>query len=511
MIHCFHVCQELYAADDPLSVKYSIEPFRNTSQRLVNEKMTLKAEKADEVVSTTLEQTVDSGETNNSVLSHSKPPDSDISCDFRSEEPPGPSKLPSVPEEAEVNEPTRSTRTDDSLHPLEEIGTIATRDAPEELIIWQSSTAAKTFGCRGWYRSDDEWERRPEISARRRDSNLTRCVDDPKFRTRLCNHWDESLGTLCPMRKKGKCIFAHGPVELRVKEAKRNRWGKLVDKNGDNKNPNHSGGEDTYGAARAIESERKQEGKWKTKKPAGPKGKKAPTTKKKSSSRPPAALSLTTICLLGLSMLTNSVGALSAPHIQVCQNKDCCQRWRHRTPLPEVLTDLLQDTVTIETTSCLSQCEKGPNICVTANGEEEQLHKIENPTIAVALLEESLEQKIPSKLLAAVNVLEKAIAGTFVNLRRRRTRHWKSAASYRVAINCFYCRLFGAICSQKERQGRTLVCFRLSTERKENLDLLHLVHCECSAWLSLVLLSSSFLMHECCSVTTFSSPLYQLM
>jgi hypothetical protein len=151
-----------------------------------------------------------------------------------------------------------------------------------DLIIWQGSTASKTLHCRGWNRSDDEWQSRVDTSVRRRDNDLARCADDAKFRTRLCNHWDTSLGTFCPMRKKHVCIFAHGPVELRVKEAKRNRWGKLVDKNGDNNNPNHSGGEDTYGAARAIESERKQEGKWNMNKLAPPKGnKKVQLTKRK--------------------------------------------------------------------------------------------------------------------------------------------------------------------------------------------------------------------------------------
>jgi len=74
-----------------------------------------------------------------------------------------------------------------------------------------------------------------------------------------------SQGTHCPMRgKKGKqkCIFAHGPVELRVKDGKRERWGTLVDKKGNCANPNHSGGEDTYGAARSVEVLRKEEGKW---------------------------------------------------------------------------------------------------------------------------------------------------------------------------------------------------------------------------------------------------------
>lgn len=152
-----------------------------------------------------------------------------------------------------------------------------------DLIVWQGSSTAQTLQCRGWNRSDDEWQRRfgTAVVSKRRDDDLVRCAEDSKFRTRLCNHWDTSLGTFCPMRKKNKCIFAHGPVELRVKEAKRNRWGKLVDANGDNNNPNHSGGEDSYGAARSIEHERKQEGKWNSEKPNHAKGKKSQSTKKK--------------------------------------------------------------------------------------------------------------------------------------------------------------------------------------------------------------------------------------
>ena len=75
------------------------------------------------------------------------------------------------------------------------------------------------------------------------------------------------------MQKRNKCIFAHGPVELRVKEGKKSRWGKLVDANGNNSNPKHSGGEDTYGAARSIEATRKEEGKWNTSKLAPGKAK----------------------------------------------------------------------------------------------------------------------------------------------------------------------------------------------------------------------------------------------
>jgi hypothetical protein len=135
-----------------------------------------------------------------------------------------------------------------------------------DVVVWEGSAAAKRFNCRGWSRSDNDWIRCTDLTLRKRDVNLVKCAEDTKFRTRLCNHWDVSLGSFCPMRKRHKCIFAHGPVELRVKEAKRHRWGKLVDKNGDNKNLNHSGGEDTYGAARSIETMRKEEGKWKTNK-----------------------------------------------------------------------------------------------------------------------------------------------------------------------------------------------------------------------------------------------------
>ena len=154
------------------------------------------------------------------------------------------------------------------------------------VVIWGGSNTAREMKCRGWYRSEDDWRQRLDTKLRKRDSNLAKLTEDPKFRTRLCNHWDVSQGTRCPMRKKNKCIFAHGPVELRVKEGKRQRWGKLVNKHGLCANPKASGGEDTYGAARTIENTRKDQGQWK---PADSKqkkgkqkgGKQSPKKKKK--------------------------------------------------------------------------------------------------------------------------------------------------------------------------------------------------------------------------------------
>lgn len=139
---------------------------------------------------------------------------------------------------------------------------ISYESIPTDIVIWEGSSTAKLLNCRGWMRSEEQWRQRTDALVRKRDANITRCVEDPKFRTRLCNHWDLSKGTYCSMRKKNKCIFAHGPVELRVKEGKRQRWGTLVDELGDNNNPFHSGGEDTYGAARSIECKRKEDGQW---------------------------------------------------------------------------------------------------------------------------------------------------------------------------------------------------------------------------------------------------------
>jgi serine/threonine-protein kinase/endoribonuclease IRE1 len=141
---------------------------------------------------------------------------------------------------------------------------------PNPPVVNSTDTTTNTSIClekqlsysQGWYLQDNDWT---TGVCTRRDQNLLKCLEDNKFRTRLCNHWDLSFGTVCPLRKKGKCIFAHGPIELRVKDGKRVRWGKLVDVDGNCKNPNHSGGEDTYGAARSIETERKEEGKWNTK------------------------------------------------------------------------------------------------------------------------------------------------------------------------------------------------------------------------------------------------------
>ncbi|GMH87726.1 hypothetical protein TL16_g10947 [Triparma laevis f. inornata] len=115
--------------------------------------------------------------------------------------------------------------------------------------------------------AEDEFCKRWELDGEgvgvEADSNSHLNNVDPRFRTRLCTNWLASNGTSCAMKDKGKCIFAHSPCELRVKEGKRARWGKLINKEtGYSSNLLASGGEDTYGAAIGVESMREQEGKW---------------------------------------------------------------------------------------------------------------------------------------------------------------------------------------------------------------------------------------------------------
>jgi predicted metal-binding protein len=150
--------------------------------------------------------------------------------------------------------------------------------------------------------------------------------------------------------------------------------------------------------------------------------------------------------------------------IVVCQNKDCRQRWQLQTPLPEVLHDLLSgsssaaspETTTsghrhdfsIETTSCFSQCGQGPNVCITQpnqNGELSQevyLNGLSN-AIAVSAELEFLSLPVPSKLLAATNVFERALNGTLpssclaeVTSRATKFGFDQTATIYRVANNC---------------------------------------------------------------------------
>ena len=260
VIHCYSACRQHLKMDDPLVAKYCIP---STSELRTHRKVGSVPETA-----LSSDDLLCASDDDGEDLMNGMDTAANVSLSPRSCTPVMEDNDPVVaPTDGDVGVDKAAALTsaaptlENTMTGIPESDTVRKGDG---LVVWECSAAAKSFCNRGWSRSDDEWTRRTEL--RRKESQLSRCNEDPKFRTRLCNHWDASLGTYCPMRKKGKCIFAHGPVELRVKEAKKNRWGKLVDENGDNNNPKHSGGEDTYGAARSIEAERKQAGKWNTSK-----------------------------------------------------------------------------------------------------------------------------------------------------------------------------------------------------------------------------------------------------
>jgi serine/threonine-protein kinase/endoribonuclease IRE1 len=267
LMHCFRLSKELLDADDPLALKYSIPTTITPRRRLEANQLksvvyddcldNIQVQRQDsnpEVEFRTLESNIQASTDTCGHQEHmyeTVDTLNGVDCDYNSL---GESPEFQVAAETDQGVDMEHLRWD-AIAPILPAG---------DIVIWDGSTAAKTFKCRGWWRADDEWTRRGDSNLKKLDGNLARCADDSKFRTRLCNHWDSSLGTFCPMQKRNKCIFAHGPVELRVKEGKKTRWGKLVDANGNNSNPKHSGGEDTYGAARSIEATRKEEGKWNT-------------------------------------------------------------------------------------------------------------------------------------------------------------------------------------------------------------------------------------------------------
>ena len=99
--------------------------------------------------------------------------------------------------------------------------------------------------------------------------------------------------------------------------------------------------------------------------------------------------------------------------VKVCSNKHCCKQFQGKLSLAETLNDLVlpeaAGRLKIEPSGCLSNCGKGPNICIAQNGEQ-VVNGLVNAASAKAQLD--LMDATHSTLLAAVNVMEKAERGT---------------------------------------------------------------------------------------------------
>jgi hypothetical protein len=104
-----------------------------------------------------------------------------------------------------------------------------------------------------------------------------------------------------------------------------------------------------------------------------------------------------------------AVDSLSSPtpRIRVCQNKHCCKR---NPNLLQSISNLLGTAAQVESSGCLSECEKGPNIEIVGNiNDSKVLNGIDDATMAAVQLELALETTIPKLLIAASKVMERAI------------------------------------------------------------------------------------------------------
>jgi serine/threonine protein kinase len=156
---------------------------------------------------------------------------------------------------------TENTQGDDEVSAAS--STVISAAELNHVVVWRGSALATSLGTKGWWRDATDWhvagsglsvlrtQHHPQ-SKRARAAHLTKQATDFKYRTRLCSHWESSGGTACPMRKKGKCAFAHSPFELRVKENRRDKWPR--DETLAPASLMASGGEDVLGSARASDA-----------------------------------------------------------------------------------------------------------------------------------------------------------------------------------------------------------------------------------------------------------------
>lgn len=226
LMHCYHFCTSHLEIDDSLVVDYNIACHKSfKSER--GKKAVIKDFSALKKSMETIPDDDDVEHEEDVVQNYDFAQDTDVAQADDNQN--GALSIPAIPTDLDEESAASDTDVLDEPHdlPLPEgesaslsrneeldIGFCQGNDGFSGIIIWSGSNVAKGLNCRGWYRSDDEWTQRVDSKLSKRDANLARCAEDSKFRTRLCNHFDVSLGTYCPMRKKNKCIFAHGPVEF---------------------------------------------------------------------------------------------------------------------------------------------------------------------------------------------------------------------------------------------------------------------------------------------------------
>eukprot|EP00986_Skeletonema_menzelii_P009788 scaffold4559_cov145-Skeletonema_menzelii.AAC.2 len=126
-----------------------------------------------------------------------------------------------------------------------------------------------------------------------------------------------------------------------------------------------------------------------------------------------ATMLLPPLLVLLLSPSVSSFGtSQQKTHIKICHNKDCCKKGGGDNLL-NTFRDLVpsdNNQLIIESTGCLSQCGKGPNVCVVKNGSDEKMYyNIKDALDASAVLDVATpEVEYPIQLLVAASNIHQA-------------------------------------------------------------------------------------------------------
>lgn len=117
--------------------------------------------------------------------------------------------------------------------------------------------------------------------------------------------------------------------------------------------------------------------------------------------------------------------------IQICQNKDCCKNFpsKYDGGLPQTIKDLIPDqykedvnngNLVIETTGCLSHCNRGPNVNVKKMGDkdgeksERVFGSIDGVLAAAVALDVGLDIDCPGELMAAIESMASSTRGELI-------------------------------------------------------------------------------------------------
>jgi hypothetical protein len=104
--------------------------------------------------------------------------------------------------------------------------------------------------------------------------------------------------------------------------------------------------------------------------------------------------------------------------IQVCENKNCIKQFSSPAGidgLTQVFSHLIHPNAThivLQKSACLSQCGKGPNVCIVTKQKSNIYVGVKDVYIACALLKDECDWETPPILLAALDVMDQANGGT---------------------------------------------------------------------------------------------------